>query len=356
MIEINFNANSIELSEDEKKSDKLPLMIKGLAVKSGLVKSKNFYISENELDNITNSLKTGLDGSGAYILKNHGVVTLTGQDKNTDSLVGKITDSKRSGKSVTYSGRIEDSDIATKIRKGLVNSSSIGLSVDKAYCSICNEEYGSPNCTHKLGELYPNDGLASAYQQLSDELGGSRAVIIGKGIGAKELSIVLFPAIEGASAIPMSFDEKTEKIIEETESRKTVNNDILNRKDEIEQNLANLIYKEITLDDLKAFAKDNDIVLIKREDYKNLIDMNNYLECSLWARDIGLSEQENLSQYIGLTKEQRELILTLSRKFAENKSKGHCAVDINLVDEGTKKKEDMRELIFHVRRDGKEIK
>jgi len=220
MIELIFNANQIELSESDKKIDMLPLMIKGLALKSGFIKSKNFYILDSELDNITNSLKIGLDGSGAYILKNHGVQTLTGQDKNTDSLVGKITDSKRTGKSVTYSGRIEDADIATKIRKGLVNSSSIGLSVGSAYCSVCGKEYGSADCNHRLGELYPDEGLAPEFKQLSQELGGERAVIVGKDVGAKELSIVLFPAIPGASAHPMSmsFDENTEKLITEVEA------------------------------------------------------------------------------------------------------------------------------------------
>jgi hypothetical protein len=349
MIEVNFSANIIELSEEDKKVDTLPLRIRGKAVNSGFIKNKNFYLLEDELENIVNSLKTGIDGSGAYLLKNHGVETLTGTSKNTDSLIGKITDATKSGKNVNYVARVEDADIANKIRKNLVSSSSIGLSVGSAVCSICGKEYGSPDCTHRLGQDYPDEGLAPDFQQLAGEL-GSKAVIVGKSVTGKEISVVLFPAVEGANAIPFSFDESTEKLITETEARKQTS--ILERKDKIEQDLANLIYKEITFEDVKQFAKDNDIILMKTEDYNNLKNTVAFLETNLWCRDNGI---EYSSNYLGLDQSQKDMIIQLSKTFAQTRSQGKCAVDINLEDEGTKKKEDIREMIFHTRRDKKEL-
>jgi len=93
---------------------------------------------------------------------------------------------------------------------------------------------------------------------------------------------------------------------------------------------------------------------MKLEDYSSLKETVEFLEVNEWCHQNGLEFSKNL---LGLDEAQRELILNMSRQFADIKAKGKCAVeDVNLVDSETKLKEDVREMIFHVRRDKKEIK
>jgi len=64
--------SKIEMEEKHKNSTDLPLPVHGLSVRAGYIKNKQFIIREQELPNIAKTLREGVDGTGAYILKDHG--------------------------------------------------------------------------------------------------------------------------------------------------------------------------------------------------------------------------------------------------------------------------------------------
>lgn len=205
----------------------LPLKVHGKSMNTGYIKSKHVIIPHTERNSIINTLKEGVDGLGAYILKDHGYKSFL-SSKSVDLLIGRINDSSALGKSnILYSGRIEDADMAFKIRKKLVTTSSIGLHMGKMNCSICGREYGDPNCMHLLGKEYPDEGLHDIAKDYLEEMEGkSYAAIVGTGIRALEQSIVLFPAIAGAnvqadnSLQEIVFADVVENFIKETEDKK----------------------------------------------------------------------------------------------------------------------------------------
>lgn len=215
-MEVSFDTK-IELDDEDKKDDSLPLMIKGMSVRGGYIKSKHFIIPHKELSNIAKTLREGVDGKGAYFLKDHGYQSAGLMAyKSVDKLIGRVSNAFKRENQVNYEARIETKDDAFKIRRGLVTASSAGLRVKKAYCSICGRDYGDPECNHKLGKEYPEEGLHASVEQYLDEMGGvPKAAIVGKDISATEQSIVLFPAIKGAKAEPfgLNFSEETEKFI-----------------------------------------------------------------------------------------------------------------------------------------------
>jgi len=223
-LELYSYGATIELSQEEKEKNDLPLMIGGTSVKAGYIASKNFIIPENELDNIAKTLKEGIDGDGAYLLIDHGYqgagfLTF----KSVEKLVGKITDAFKTDNEVKYVARVEDEDLAKKIRRGLISSSSVGLRVLDAYCSICGRKYGDPECSHILGREYPEEKLDESVSQYLDDMGGvPKAALVGSNISGMEQSIVLYPAIKGATAkaFGADFSEETKKMIDEIESRK----------------------------------------------------------------------------------------------------------------------------------------
>lgn len=214
--------SKINMEDDEKTSSDLPLNIGGTSVKAGYIKSKNFIIPQKELDNIAKTLKEGIDGTGAYILKDHGY---RGAGflvfKSVDALAGKINNAWIDGKHVSYTGRIEDGDLAHKLRRNLVSTSSAGLRVERVYCSICGKDYGT--CNHRLGEQYPDEQLHESVQDYIEEMDGiPTAALVGENIRAMEQSVVLFPAIPAASAHPLGleFAEDAAALIEEIEENK----------------------------------------------------------------------------------------------------------------------------------------
>jgi len=221
MMEINLSYDSQIDFDGDADSTSLPLLVKGMSCKAGYIESKHFIIPDKELDNIATTLKKGIDGLGAYILKDHGYAGGLFSAKSVDKLVGRVTDAQKGGRAVNYQGRIEDSDMSAKIRKKLVTTSSVGLRVNKMFCSICGLEYGHKDCPHILGREYPDEGLHEIAKNYLDEMGGKPvAAIVGADMEGREQAIVLFPAIPGAS-IGLNFSEDLEKYINDAEELKT---------------------------------------------------------------------------------------------------------------------------------------
>ena len=219
MMEINLVYDTkIDFDSDSNNTD-LPLYVKGMSCKAGYIANKHFIIPDSELDNIAKTLKKGNDGYGAYILKDHGFQSVP-WIKSVDKLVGRVTDAQKQGRVVNYQGRIEDSDMATKIRKKLVTTTSVGLKVNKMFCSICGREYGHEQCTHRLGKEYSEEGLHKIAKKYLKEMGGKPlAAIMGAEIEGREQAIVLFPAIPGSS-VGLNFSEELEKYIDDAEKLK----------------------------------------------------------------------------------------------------------------------------------------
>jgi len=138
--------------------------------------------------NIINSLKEGVDGNGAYILKDHGYKGGLLSTKSVDLVVGRVTDSYGDeGNNIFYKGRIEDEDIAKKIKSKLLTASSIGLHIGNMLCSICGEEYGSVKCNHKLGVVYEKSKILP---YIAPYLTQNKATIYARNVRALEQSIV----------------------------------------------------------------------------------------------------------------------------------------------------------------------
>lgn len=212
-VELNLNSNLEFKDQDEE--DGLP--VNGMSCKSGYIKDKDFIIPMEELENIAKTLKEGVDGLGAYILKDHGY-TAPFLGKSVDKLVGRINNTEIKGNLLLYFGRIHDKPLEEKIKKRIVTSSSVGLQVDKVFCSICGKEYGHPECTHLLGKEYADEPIHEMAQPYIEEMGGKNiASMVGRGISGREQSIVLFPAIAGAS---VGFSEESESYINDIENKK----------------------------------------------------------------------------------------------------------------------------------------
>ena len=215
-IDLSYSSDiDFEVGENEES----PLMVTGMSCKAGYIKNKAFIIPLQETGNISKTLKKGIDGHGAYLLKDHGGGGFFG-GKSVDSLVGRVEDSHTEGKFVFYKARLEDDDLAKKVKKKLVTCSSVGLRVHKMECSICGRAYRHPECFHFLGKEYPDEQLTELAAPYLEEMGGVPvAAIVGRDIEALEQSIVLFPAIEGAS-VGFNFSDDSQNFIEETESKR----------------------------------------------------------------------------------------------------------------------------------------
>jgi len=218
-IDLSFNSN-IEFAENEEETS-LPLTVSGMSCKAGYIKNKHFIIPFVETKNIVKTLKNGIDGNGAYLLKDHGGGGIF-SSPSVDSLVGRVSDAHDKDGLVFYEARLEDEDLATKVRKGLVTTSSVGLRVNKMECSICGREYGHIDCNHFLGKEYPDETLTEFAEPFLKDMGGiPLGAIVGRDIQAREQSIVLFPAIPGAS-VGFNFSEDAENLFAEIETKKAI--------------------------------------------------------------------------------------------------------------------------------------
>jgi hypothetical protein len=230
-IELSY-FTTIEFSgePDEEKEDEnvLPLSVNGISVKKGYIKNKNFIITQSETENIAKTLKNGMDGKGAYILKDHGFKSgggFFGGLKSVDNLIGRINNAEEKDGVVTYEGELSaDEELARKVKSGLVSASSVGLRAKDVYCSICGNPYGK--CGHFLGEEYPEENLHESVEEFLEEMGGVPvAALVGKNMVAIEQSIVLFPAIKEATvgaSMGMDFSDDTDEFIKKTEEDKRI--------------------------------------------------------------------------------------------------------------------------------------
>lgn len=213
-MNINLSYNEL-LNFEESKDNPTSLKVKGISCKAGYISNKQFIIPVSELENIAKTLKLGIDGNGAYILKDHGGADIF-SGPSVDTLVGRITNATAQDNVVMYEGRIEDQALAHKIRTKLVTASSVGLKVNNVFCSICGREYGDKDCTHILGREYPEESI---HEMAKGYLDKPIAALVGKNMEGREQSIVLFPAIKGAS-VGMNFSEETEKVLSDLEKVK----------------------------------------------------------------------------------------------------------------------------------------
>jgi len=220
-MKINLSFDStIEFAESEEE-ETLPLTVSGMSCKAGYIKNKDFIIPFAETANIVKTLKKGIDGHGAYLLKDHGGGGFF-SSPSVDSLVGRVSNAHDENGLVFYEARLEDVDLAYKVRKKLVTSSSVGLRVNKMECSICGREYGHMECNHFLGKQYPDEKLTELAQPFLADMGGIPVgAIVGRDIQAREQSIVLFPAIPGAS-VGFNFSEDAQNFFNETEKKKAL--------------------------------------------------------------------------------------------------------------------------------------
>jgi len=340
IIEFSYGASTIELDDSDRSTDTLPLQIKGMSVRHGYIKSNHVIIPNKELSNIARTLKHGIDGTGAYILKDHGYKTGIMGIKSIDNLIGKISNAfVRDESEVRYTGRIEDEDISTKIRKNLVSSSSVGLKVERIYCSICGLDYGDPECNHRIGREYPDECLHESVAEYLDDMNGvPKAALVGEDITAKEQSIVLFPAVEGATMKQFNFSEESQKLIEEVEASK-IDPELDETK--IIQALEGIVLEDVMAHNeaLKTYAE---------EMYEDNLKLRKMLYCEV--NDLEYEKLKDLS--LNEIKKVNELV----ESQINYKGSAQGFVAQNEQDILNTRKEDFRELIFGVRRDGRPLK
>lgn len=118
--------------------------IKGFAIHGGenFIVNGFYEIPESELKNCAKTLK------GAKLMKNHDTL-------NVDSIIGRVNgaeetfDMKADMKGVKYEASlvVDDTKLAEKIDKGLIDATSIGFSFEPE-CSICGNPFFSEECTH----------------------------------------------------------------------------------------------------------------------------------------------------------------------------------------------------------------
>lgn len=341
IIEFSYGLSTVELDDADRSSDELPLQIKGMSVRHGYIAKKHVIIPKKELSNIARTLKHGIDGSGSYILKDHGYTGGMIGIKSVDKLIGKISNAFEIDGSVRYQGRVEDQDIATKIRKNLVSSSSVGLSVERVYCSICGLDYGDPECYHRLGKAYPDEGLHESVEEYLDDMDGvPKAALVAENVEAKEQSIVLFPAIKGASIRQEQFEfsEASKKFIEEIEAKKIV--------PELDETKIIQALEGIVLEDV--MAHNEALKTYAEEIYEDNLKLRKMLFCEKNNLDYDMLKDLTL-------KEIKRVNEVVESQIVYKHSAGG-SVAMSEGDVRAEKKEDFRELIFGVRRDGKKVK
>ena len=130
------------------------LKIKGTAFRVGKVANKRVIIPSDARDDIANTLRES--------------PILTDHSKSVRDLVGRVDESWGEGDLVKFKGTIKDETIEDKIVKGLISKLSVGLQVEDW------EE------VEENGEIWR----------------------LLKGVKARELSLVVFPAIASATFTP----------------------------------------------------------------------------------------------------------------------------------------------------------
>jgi len=413
---------SLEFAEKQPEDDTpdLPLMIHGKSMHAGYIKNKGTILPKTELDNIVNTLKNGFDGNGAYILKDHGYKGGLFSPKSVDLVVGRITDATHDGKTVSYSGRIEDPDIAHKIKTKLVSASSIGIHIGKYSCSICGRNFGDEECNHRINKAYPDEGLHDIASEYLDDMDGvPTCAVVCEDIRALEQSIVLFPAIEGANVEANSMFNFSTNIEEyligldtKKEDKTVINDETFNKgKVDIVSGKTKMATDENTFDfeavtnqitDLKTDKKLLEASVTSLESEKGLLEASaitkdtkiSDLSADITAKDAEITSlKELVTKYTAnenarVEAEKKEIVGTLTALRVEKglATKDYQASTLEMLkselelisefkaanviqgsvgneddpDSDAKKaleaKEDIREMIFHSRKDEKALK
>ena len=391
-VEMSINS-TIEFSENKEKEQPLNyLSVNGMSCKSGYIKDKDFIIPIEELENIGATLKKGVDGYGAYILKDHGY-TAPFLGKSVDKLVGRIDNTEIKGMELMYSGKVYDKELSEKLKNKLVTSSSVGLQVNELYCSICGKEYGSPDCNHLLGKEYSEEPIHDMAKPYIEEMGGKNiAAIVGRKIEGKEQSIVLFPAIPGAS-VGLSFSEESESYINDIESKKkdlsslsekTVENTLLEdkNKDKLTEKVEGFNKENKELNSEQAMSIDLETLQKELKTAKDQFDelkakhttIENELATAKELLNAYKADEEKrkteakasmITKLVSLRKE-RELpekdysklsleVLTNELELLESIKPKAQASNLEDNEPSNDLKENIREVIFHSRKDDKKV-
>ena len=129
---------SLKTNDDGSKS------IEGFAIHGddGFIVNGFFEIPKTELNNCARSLK------GAKLMKDHDT-------DHVDSIIGRVNKTKKTfdeeadmdGVFYNASLVVDDTKLAEKIEKGLIDATSIGFTFEPE-CSICGNPFFSEECTH----------------------------------------------------------------------------------------------------------------------------------------------------------------------------------------------------------------
>lgn len=134
-----LNSNfSLKTNDDGSKS------IQGFAIHGGedFIVNGFYEIPQSELKNCAKTLK------GAKLMKDHDT-------EHVDSIIGRVNKTKRTfdenanmdGIHYEASLVVDDTKLAEKIEKGLIDATSIGFTFEPE-CSICGNPFFSEECTH----------------------------------------------------------------------------------------------------------------------------------------------------------------------------------------------------------------
>ena len=285
MMEIKFNSE-LNFSEDEKGA----LRVGGLSVRSGYIESKHFILPRTELKNIASTLE------GSYLLTDHS--------RSVKDVIGQVVLTNIIENAVSYEATLSDEGIADKIKSGVLKHSSVGLEVGNLLCSICGSEYGT--CYHLLGQEYE-----SIIPEAKEYLSGNICAIYGSNIRAREQSIVLFPAIEGATIKPLNFDDGTEKMIKTKEFEKGE-----------DLRIASLILRRLEEQNNDSFNELQEQVNSLTESINLLIVRNNILETELLNeknKTLGEVAEECTANYVKHNDLKESIRETIFRTRRDNK-------------------------------------
>lgn len=129
---------SLKTNDDGSKS------LTGFAIHGdeGFIVNGFFEVPKTELKNCTRSLK------GAKLMKDHDT-------DHVDSIIGRVNKAKKTfdeqadmeGVQYEASLVVDDTKLAEKIEKGLIDATSIGFTFEPE-CSICGNPFFSEECTH----------------------------------------------------------------------------------------------------------------------------------------------------------------------------------------------------------------
>jgi len=231
------------------------------------------------------------------------VPLIDAHSKNIKDILGQVNDSYVDNKFVRYSAIVEDTKAKDLIKRKIVNKVSIGLKYEFEYSEIIdNEEY-----------------------------------LVLKGLSARELSLTLNPALEETS-VEYSLNFLKEEDIEQTE--------VENENFDINQLMITLL-------------QDRGKIVLDEDEYqemkRKLKEMEELEKKHYWLlhTDPSMKWEE---RYLKFSIEQIQEIIDLAKSLARIDPQGSVAGDNTPPSKDLELKEDVREMIFRRRRDGKALK